>query len=112
MVRPAKLEVSEQVQPGRATVSVEGELDLSTVPVLEERVNAQMGSGESALTLDLSGVSFMDSSALRFLIALNERAQDEERAISLIAPQHESARLVLRMTGADKALPFERGAAP
>jgi hypothetical protein len=41
------------------------------------------------------------------LIELNERAQRDGWSLSLIAPKHESANLLLRMTGADSALPFE-----
>jgi len=112
MVRPGRLDVRERVERGTVTVWVEGELDLSTIPVLEQHVDAQIGGGRTALTLDMSGVTFMDSSGLRYLIVLNERAQREGWPVSLVAPAHESARLVLEMTGADRALPFRGPARP
>lgn len=107
MVRPVRLEV--RVQPGRErpTLAVDGELDLSSIPLLAQHIDTQIESEQEALTLDLSGVSFMDSSGLRLLIELNERAERDGWSLSLIAPQNESATLVLRMTGADRALPFE-----
>jgi anti-sigma B factor antagonist len=107
MVRPVRLEVT--VQPGRAgpTLAVEGELDLSSIPLLAQHIDGQVTPEQEALTLDLSEVTFMDSSGLRLLIELNERAEREGWSLSLIAPAHESANLVLRMTGADRALPFE-----
>jgi anti-sigma B factor antagonist len=64
------------------------------------------------LVLDLSGVTFMDSSGLRLLIELNERAQREGWSLSLISREHEAATLVLRITGADAALPFAEGSGP
>jgi anti-sigma B factor antagonist len=90
-------------------LSVDGELDISTVPVLEQRIEA-IDASPTALTLDLSGLTFMDSSGLRFLIELNGRAQREAWKLSLLPSRHESANLVLRITGADAALPFAREA--
>jgi anti-sigma B factor antagonist len=106
MVRPIRVEIREETEGEHLTLSVAGELDLSGVPVLAQHVDGQIESDHRALTLDLSGVTFMDSSGLRLLIELNERAQRDAWSLSLIPPKHESAKLVLRMTGADSALPF------
>jgi anti-sigma B factor antagonist len=107
MVRPVRLEVRAQPDRARPTLAVDGELDLSSIPLLAQHVDSQIESEHGALTLDLSGVTFMDSSGLRLLIELNERAERDGWSLSLIAPQHDAATLVLRMTGADRALPFE-----
>jgi hypothetical protein len=48
----------------------------------------------------------MDSTGLRLLIELNQRAQRESWTLTLTAPKLESAAIVLRTTGADSALPF------
>jgi anti-sigma B factor antagonist len=107
MVRPVRLEVTVQPEEARPTMAVEGELDLGSIPLLAQHIDIQLESEHEALTLDLSGITFMDSSGLRLLIELNERSQRDGWSLSLIAPQHDSATLVLRMTGADRALPFE-----
>jgi anti-anti-sigma factor len=97
--------ISEQVRGANLVLSLEGELDISTVPLLEAQIEAIDGS-PTTLTLDLSGLTFMDSSGLRLLIELNERASREAWKLSLVPSRHESANLVLRITGADAALPF------
>ena len=107
MIRPVRLEVRVQPDREHPTLVVEGELDLSSVPLLAQHIDGQIDSEQQALTLDLSGVSFMDSSGLRLLIELNERAERDGWSLSLIAPRSESATLVLRMTGAAQVLPFE-----
>jgi anti-sigma B factor antagonist len=107
MIRPIRIEIREEAEGERSTLAVDGELDLSSVPVLAQHINDQIGGERKALTLDLSGVTFMDSSGLRLLIELNERAERDAWSLSFIAPKHEAANLVLRMTGADSALPFE-----
>lgn len=107
MVRPIRLEVREEPDREHPTLAVDGELDLGSIPLLAQHIDGQIGDGQEALTLDLSGVTFMDSSGLRLLIELSERADRDGWRLSLIAPRHESANLVLRMTGADRELPFE-----
>jgi len=107
MVRPIRVEVREQTDGEHQILAVEGELDLGSIPVLAQHIDGQIGGVRRALTVDLSEVTFMDSSGLRLLIELNDRAQREKWKLSLVAPRHESANLVLRMTGADSALPFE-----
>jgi anti-sigma B factor antagonist len=108
MARPIRIEVREKIDGETLVLSVDGELDLGSVPVLAQQVDAQAVGEGDALTLDLSGVTFMDSSGLRLLIEINERAKRDGWTLSLIPPQHESAMLVLQMTGADEALPFQR----
>lgn len=107
MVRPTKVEISEAIDGANLRLSVKGELDLITVPLLAQHVDRHMGTSLQSLTVDLSELEFMDSSGLRLLIELNERAQSEGWRLSLVASNHEPANLVLRMTGADSVLPFE-----
>lgn len=113
MARQGRVEIRQQSEGEELVVCIEGEIDLSTIPVLTQHIDAQLGGDHrAALTLDLTGVTFMDSSGLRLLIELNERARREGWKLSLRSPKHEAATLVLRMTGADDALPFAQGAGP
>jgi anti-sigma B factor antagonist len=107
MVRPTRFEIAVGGERETKIIWVAGELDLSTVPALTHRVDSQFGESLTTLTLDLSDLTFMDSSGLRLLIELNQRAQREAWRLILIPSKHESANTVLRVTGADTALPFE-----
>ncbi len=107
MVRPTRFEVAEEDMDGKLVVSVAGELDLSTAQELAHRIDERLGDGATNVMLDLSELTFMDSSGLRLLIELHQRAEQDSWELNLIAPKLESARAVLRMTGADVALPFE-----
>jgi anti-anti-sigma factor len=109
MARRAHLAV-RQIAPTEsdATIAVSGELDLSTIDVLVGEVDTQLERTVERLTLDLQDVAFMDSTGLRLLIELNDRAQQSGWRLRLIAPRHEAASRVLQITGADAALPFER----
>ncbi|HLH13604.1 MAG TPA: STAS domain-containing protein [Solirubrobacteraceae bacterium] len=77
MEAPGRLEISACGEREREPVlRIRGELDLSTISLLAEHVESQLAGGSPpvAFVLDLGGVTFMDSSGLRTLIELNERA--------------------------------------
>ena len=107
MTRAGIFEVREQRDGATTLLRISGELDLSTVPVLARHVDEQLADKPTTLTLDLSALTFMDSSGLRLLIELDERAHSEPWDLALIPSRQDSANAVLRMTGADAALPFE-----
>jgi anti-sigma B factor antagonist len=105
MVRPTEFKIAQRATDAGVTLKVTGELDLSTGPVLAGSVEG-LRRDLKALTLDLSDLSFMDSTGLRLLIELDQRAKREAWTLTLIRPRHETAAAVLRATGADSALPF------
>lgn len=109
MARKASLAI-RQVAPSESEViiALSGELDMSTIDALAGHVDTQLQRPIDCLTLDLHDLSFMDSTGLRLLIELNDRAEQEAWRLRLIGPRHEAAALVLQITGADVALPFER----
>jgi anti-sigma B factor antagonist len=107
MVRPTTFEVRDQSQGEVCVLAIVGELDLSTITVLAADVDAKLGESHRKLTLDLSDLTFMDSSGLRLLIDLHDRSRREGWEFTLIPSTHSAANTVLRVTGADTALPFE-----
>jgi anti-sigma B factor antagonist len=106
MVRPSNFEIKQIAQGAAARLAILGELDMRTTEQLLNSLDEQLAAGASEVTLDLSELSFMDSSGLRLLIDLHNRSREESWDLRLIAPEQEAAALVLRVTGADKALPF------
>jgi stage II sporulation protein AA (anti-sigma F factor antagonist) len=109
MVRRADLAIRE-IAPAESEVilALSGELDMSTIDALAGQVDTQLQRSVQSLTLDLHDLAFMDSTGLRLLIELSERAEQETWRLKLIAPRHEAASRVLQITGADAALPFKR----
>jgi anti-sigma B factor antagonist len=106
MVRPTEFKIAHRASDTGVTLKITGELDLSTGPVLAGSVEG-LRHDLKALTLDLSELTFMDSTGLRILIELDQRSKREAWKLTLIRPQYETAVAVLTATGADAALPFE-----
>lgn len=85
------------------TLVLRGELDLASQAALvgaAERVSAR------SLTLDLTELSFIDSSGLRVLMNLDLRARREAWDFTIRRPQGQVLRL-LRLCGFDQRLPIE-----
>jgi anti-anti-sigma factor len=71
-----------------------GELDLLSVPTVEETVDRY--GGRQAVVVDLRDLEFMDSSGLRLIIELRDRG--DGTPVSFVAPSERVGR-VLDMTG-------------
>ena len=83
-------------------VTVGGELDLSTSEALKAAL--EVGGGDSApmIAIDLTGVSFMDSSSLGVLIACLKRVRERDGDVRLVGVNGSPAK-VIALTGLDSA---------
>jgi anti-anti-sigma factor len=72
------LEVDSQERgEGRYHLVLRGELDLSTVGKVQEEIHQAADNDVSVLVLDLSQLTFLDSTGLRCIVKADERARDE-----------------------------------
>ncbi len=94
----------ESAGAGVSVVSLVGELDLSTIPRVESRLLDQLRT-QSGVVMDLTGLSFIDSSGIGLLIHAFHAAADEGRLHTVIAEGSQVER-VLRLVGIDRALPL------
>jgi len=78
-----------------AVIAVAGELDAYSAPSLEALAANLVSDGCNRLTLDLSGTTFIDSSALRTLLSLHtELGKGEGGGLTLQAPSDSVTRLL------------------
>ena len=64
----SRLQINEDEVQGRAVISMAGELNILTAPDLRDVLVKHVKARQPLLALDLSGVSFMDTSGLATLI--------------------------------------------
>ena len=69
---------------GQVQIELRGELDLSTVGKVEEELRRVEGDSPKVVVLDLSGLSFLDSSGLRCLVRADERAKESGMRFVLV----------------------------
>jgi len=92
---PFRLEVVD-ANPGVRLV-LSGELDAHAAQSFDRTIDEIAGDGLASLSIDLAGVSFIDSSGLRSLIRARKSLAPEGR-VSLVSPQPGAMRL-LEITG-------------
>jgi anti-sigma B factor antagonist len=80
-----------------------GEIDAHTAPTLAAAIDGYAGD---QLSLDLSGVEFVDSSGLRVLIESHQRLQDGGRQLRIVSPSPTVQRL-FQISGVDTYLTIE-----
>jgi anti-anti-sigma factor len=85
----------------RAHVTPRGELDLVTVPPLERAVVDLCERGIKDVVLDLSELTFFDSTALCMLLRLDARLRQECRGFGIVVGDGIAARVltITRMHG-------------
>jgi anti-sigma B factor antagonist len=88
-----------------ATVTLSGELDIATVPRVEEAIEATLTAELQTLTIDLSGLGFVDSSGLRLFIVLDQRAAEQGWELRLLRPGAQVLS-VFQVSGVEENLPF------
>ncbi|HWG73417.1 MAG TPA: STAS domain-containing protein [Acidimicrobiales bacterium] len=87
----------------RAEVSLDGDLDNLSVPVLREALDALYAQGCFEIRLDLTDLAFTDSSGLGAMVGAWRRCQREGGTVSVVNPSP-SVRRLMDMTGISKLL--------
>jgi anti-sigma B factor antagonist len=98
--------VIEPAAHGASVVSLAGELDLSTIPRIEAPLFQELES-HGAVVLDLTSLSFIDSSGIGLLIKAFRAGGDGKGGTlhTVIAPDSQVER-VFRIAGIGQALPL------
>jgi anti-sigma B factor antagonist len=82
------------------TIAVGGELDIATKPALVTFLQDNLRDSDDRVTLDLSGLKFIDAGGLGLLVGVRVRAQRQDTVLSLIGTSDHFRRL-LQITGLD-----------
>jgi anti-sigma B factor antagonist len=98
---PKGLTIDNEVDGSHRSITVRGELDLSTSPELAAVLEHAADDGVTTVTLDLHAVGFIDSSALRALV-VSGRSLGAAGCQLEIGPRSEMVARVLSMTSLDE----------
>jgi len=78
------LDVISEDRDGLVHVALVGELDLSTVAKVQEELRRVEAASPATLVVDLSKLTFLDSTGLRCIVTADERARAEGRRIVIV----------------------------
>ena len=88
-------------------VALAGELDVVDADSLRHRLVVLVETGHTHLVVDLTGVTFMDSTGLGVLVGARRRVGDRGGRLVLVVDQ-EPLRKVLRVSALTQVFPLHR----
>ena len=87
------------------TIRLIGELDLATADAVQAELERVERSDAHSIVLDLSGLTFMDSTGVRLLVQAHARSRADSHRLSLLRGGRAVQR-VMELSGVDALLPF------
>jgi anti-sigma B factor antagonist len=99
-----------EVEPTRGWIRVRpyGELDLASVDQLDGMLRELRETGFDQIELDLSALTFMDSTGLRLVLSWDNAARRDGMRLRLL-PGSPAVQRVFEVTGVAERLPFASG---
>jgi anti-sigma B factor antagonist len=98
-------ELETRRHEGRVQLVLTGELDLDSAPSLLTAVVGELEAGAREVVVDLTHLSFIDSSGLGTLVGCWRRAKNAGAEL-IVANPNEDVRMTLEITGLDQILPI------
>jgi len=86
---------------------VEGEVDSSNASELRLALSERLPSASSALVLDLTDASYLDSSGIHLLFDLGRRLAARRQALRLVVPEKAPIRRVLELCAVEAVAPMD-----
>jgi anti-sigma B factor antagonist len=105
---PEDLTVRVEQDGQGAVLVLTGELDLASGETFSDRLQAVEAGRPELITLDLSGLRFLDSSGLALVVRAHTRARNEGRRLVII-PGPPQVQRVFDITGLNTVLELEDG---
>ena len=109
-MNPAPFQVKVgDLEHGVRTISVQGELDLSTAPELEGPLEKALDGDEGSVLIDLSQCEFIDSTGIALIVRAWQRLDgDGDGRALVLCSQNDQVRRVLEITGLELSIPVHR----
>ena len=95
------LNIDVQRSEGRCTVRLDGDIDMSTAPVLRKALLEVIETPVERLLIDLGGVGYIDSSGVGTIVELRRRI-DRSGSDLVLTGLQERVRSVFEITKLDK----------
>jgi anti-sigma B factor antagonist len=99
---PAEFALTEEsIDQQRHVVAVQGEIDLFTAPELKQTLAEAIEGGKTRIAVDLTGTSFLDSTALGVLIGAVKRLRSRDGVLTIVNTDQNIAK-TFEITGLDQ----------
>jgi anti-anti-sigma factor len=106
---PESLDI--RTEDGVVIAALSGEIDLANARAIGSLVTGSVPNDATGLVIDLSDVTYLDSSGVHLIFDLSERLSSRQQRISLVVPDGSRIRRVLDLVNVRALLPVAPTAA-
>lgn len=103
MNNPLRLGIDVKTVSGHPILTVSGEIDIYTAPLFKQAVVNLVAEGNNEVVIDLTGVTFMDSSGFGTLLGATRRLRPAGGGLHL-AGANSTIQRMLRLTRLDSIM--------
>ncbi len=97
-----------EARDGKVVLRLDGELDMASAATLARAVHTALEAGPAAISLDLSELTFVDSTGVGVFVAGHRRAASTGCSFVLHSPRRAVLR-TLQLTGIDQLIDIDPG---
>lgn len=100
------LSMTSEHDGDRYTIALIGELDLANAPDVEKQLTRAEATAAASIVLDLSGLTFIDSTGIRMIVSADARSRVNSHRLTLRRGSPPVQR-VFEISGIDRIVTFE-----
>jgi anti-sigma B factor antagonist len=98
-----QLHIDLRQETDRVVVTLEGELDMANAPLLQDAIDSPPLTATKTVVLDLQGLTFLDSTGLRIILAAREQCWRRGQEFA-VTPGSQQVQRLLSVTGVGEHL--------
>ena len=98
-----QLQIDLRQEADRIVVELAGELDMANAPLLQEAIESPDLGATKTVVLDLQGLTFLDSTGLRIILAAREQCWRRGQEFA-VTPGSQQVQRLLSVTGVGEHL--------
>ncbi|SDE29052.1 stage II sporulation protein AA (anti-sigma F factor antagonist) [Streptomyces sp. LaPpAH-199] len=91
-----------EIPPGMTVLRFRGDLDFEDASSLAEAIQGALAENPRVLAIDVSAITFADSSMLRTLVETQQHIEDKSGTMVLVGPITPPMRRLLEITATDE----------
>jgi anti-anti-sigma factor len=104
--------VTLRVHGGVPIATVDGEIDISNVEALREKILQDAPNDPAGLVVDLSTATYIDSQGVHLLLDLAERLRIRRQRLVVVAPRASFVRRIIELSQLHAVIPVESEVGP
>ena len=95
----------DRARQGEVRITIGGEIDLANASFVEHQVLDAISNQDTAVVLDLHGLTYIDSAGLRVLFTLGTRLATLQIALEIVVPRDSPIHRMIELSGIATAIP-------